>query len=317
MLSCDLTLVTRVTDGLTYDQAVLSAGLANRLNRCAYAGVPLYLLQGRGIEFVDQLLTELGVPCRDVPPEQVRSLWSEGVDALLMIVPYFPDPRLIDKIRPGVTQFFSYFGTHLVTAIDTDRLSLVAVDEDVEQESSFEWGWVERLATTRAKPLGRTVSFLAVDRVPVDARRVAEVTAAKRDALAVDAEEEDDAGRWVQGPGMYAELVEVLSTWNQWPRTGKFALFQSMLSGSAFFYRREYAAALVAGSGTSGEPDRLLNSAGNKWRALGRHLRGHAAADTSPDLVWIRDLVTEIQDVEMRFAACSERQSDALCAGRT
>lgn len=303
MLSCDLTLVTRVADGLTYDQAVLSAGLANRLNRCAYAGVPLFMLEGRGIDFVDQLLTELEVPFRDVPPDEVHATWSQGVDALLMIAPYFPDPHLIDRIRPGVTQFFSVFSTHLVTAIDQNRLSLVDMEEDTERESTFEWTWVERLATTSAKPLGLTVSFLAVDRVPVDAQRIAVVTAAKRDALAVDACEEDNAGRWIQGPGMYGELVDVLSTWNEWPRTGKFVLFQSMLSGSAFFYRREYAAALAAQSDTAGEPSRLLNFAGNRWRALGRHLRGHAAGGTSPDMAWIRDILAEIEDLEMRFAA--------------
>lgn len=314
MLSCDLSLVTRVADALTYDQAVLSAGLANRLNRCAYAGVPLYMLEGRGIDFVDRLLTELEVPFREVPPDEVQTAWSEGVDALLMIAPHFPDPRLIDKIHPGVTQFFSVFGTHLVTAVDPNRLSLLGVEEDVDRESTYEWVWVERLATTSAKPLGRTVSFLAVDRVQVDAERIAAVAAAKRDALAVDASEEDDAGRWIQGPGMYGELVDVLSTWSEWPRTGKFVLFQSMLSGSAFFYRREYAAALETEAVTADEPSRLLNSAGNKWRALGRHLRSHAAGNTSPDMAWIRDAVAEIEDLEMRFAARGERPSHALCS---
>ncbi|MBO4590950.1 MAG: hypothetical protein J5684_00110, partial [Eubacterium sp.] len=67
-------MVSKIIDGLDYDDAVLCAGINNKLNKMYYAHEAMYVLQGRGIYLSDELLDKLEIDYELISAKQLYEL---------------------------------------------------------------------------------------------------------------------------------------------------------------------------------------------------------------------------------------------------
>lgn len=297
MKSCDLNLISEKLDGLDYNEAVLCSGLNNKVNIMKYAGSKLYILQGRGIHFVDELLERMDVSYELLTAEELFNRKSIPPERLVMILPSMEFEKIKD-MKTNVVQFFHTYGTYSVKKIEDDRLIL---------EGDYDEGRVEKVITARdlttleqmqVKPLGVAYKILRLKELSVEKENVYHCISNNIRELLLPEIYMEEEGGWVKGSGFYREVRDILEqNWNQhMGRTEKYVFVQSIQNGSSFFYRREFSQSMSAVY-----DNRLtgLEQSGNLWRKLSRYLKASVLEEKAIHSGTISELLQEIETKEL------------------
>ncbi|OWR33188.1 hypothetical protein CDO73_01395 [Saccharibacillus sp. O23] len=321
MNSCDLLLLREKVQGIGEDDAALCAGLNNQMFTGLYAGKPLYMLQGRKVLFIDELLEGLEADFDKLDPEDLLDLPPDRRDRVLIVLPYV-DFDKIAGLKANTVHFMSVYTTYALEDIDRGELVLRGLHENEYIRKRLKVSDFFHLSSLKIKPLMVNYRILHIrsERVSEDAiracirRRIGELRADEQYFV--------EGEGWVKGRSFYGEVSRKLTEeWNEsFNRVAKFVFFQSMLNGSSFFYRREFAAALT-GRGESPEAAEGLYRAGNLWRKLGRYLQRLMMENKPLDESVARELMIEIERTETAAIAALEQETGGLAplhsSGRT
>lgn len=296
MKSCDLSLVSSKLNGLDYNEAVLCCGLNNMVNVMQYGGSSLYILQGRGICFIDELLERLKVGYRLLDAEMLFQKKTPDAKRLIMVLPAI-DFEEITQMNPKVVQFFHTFGTYSVEWIDKEKVVL---------KGEYEEGTVKKVITREAlcklkqlsiKPLNVPYKIIYLTDEQVEKEQVRACIRDNFKELLASAEYMDEEGGFYKGSNFYRYVKDLLlEQWNgSFNRVSKYVFVQSIQNGSSFFYRREFNEALKQKYGKQ-EYDLLV--VGNLWRKLSRYLKSTVTEGKEAEEKVIEALLGQIEKKE-------------------
>ncbi len=296
MTSCDLSLVSSKLNGLDYNEAVLCSGLSNTVNTMKYGGSSLYILAGRGIYFIDELLDRLQVAYHFLEPEELFGQQKIDMERILVILPSI-DFTKIQEINSQVVQFFHTFGTYCVEGIEGDRLILRGDYDEGTVIKSISRADLEKLKGLSVKPLDVSYKIILIDGEHVEKGNIHKCIMENIRALTASEEYLGEEGGWYKGAGFYGKVKRLLvENWNgSFNRVAKFVLVQSIQNGSSFFYRREFGEALKEVYGIA---DNDFNVAGNLWRKLSRYLKATVVEGKAAEPEVIEDLLEQLQRTE-------------------
>lgn len=296
MKSCDLSLISNKLDGLDYNEAVLCSGLSNTVNSMYYGGSSLYILAGRGIYFIDELLERLEVAYHFLDIEELFGLKEIDREHIMMILPSI-DFAKIQELNPKVVQFFHTFGTYCVERIEENMLILRGDYDEGCVLKSITKADLEKLKSLFVKPLNVSYKIILIEDEHVEKAAIHQCILENIKSLTISEEYMDEEGGWCRGAGFYKKVKKLLvENWNEnFNRVTKFVLVQSIQNGSSFFYRREFGEALRRVYGIE-ETD--LNVAGNLWRKLSRYLKATVVEEKAAEAEIIETLLEQIERTE-------------------
>ncbi len=296
MKSCDLSLISEKLKGLNYNEAVLCSGLSNTVNSMKYGGSNLYILSGRGIYFIDELLERLQVAYRFLEIDDLFDAQQINTERVMVILPSI-DFAKIQELNSQVVQFFHTFGTYCVEAIKGNTLVLKGDYDEGEMLKSITKEDFWKLKGLSVKPLNVSYKIILIEDECVAKTSIQRCIVDNIRALIKSEEYLDEQGGWCKGSGFYKKVKELLvENWNdRFNKVAKFVLVQSIQNGSSFFYRREYAEALKQ---TYGIVETDLQLAGNLWRRLSRYLKATVVEQKAAEQEVIESLLDEIENTE-------------------
>lgn len=310
MKSCDLSLISEKIRGIDYNEAVLCAGLNNTVNIMKYGGSNLYILQGRGICFIDELLDRLQI---NYSLLDINELFQNDIDisCLLVVLPYIDFSKIKD-INPGIVQFFHTYGTYSVDKIEGDKIILKGDYDEGIVEKSIGKSDLVKLQGLSIKPLGISYKIIYIINDYVEKDIVRKCIGSNLNKLIVSDNFKDEIGGWCKGTDFYSYVKKLLiHNWNQdFNKIAKYVFVQSIQNGSSFFYRREYSEALLMKYNNS-KTDLLI--AGNLWRKLSRYLKSAIIEEKEADSDLIEQLIGTLERIELRlFIQLAKEKTYAL-----
>ena len=309
--SCDLTLVSKIIDGLDYDDAVLCAGINNKLNKMYYAHEALYVLQGRGIYLSDELLDKLEIDYELISAKQLYELDESKLENILLIIPYM-DIKKIKEMNSNIVQVIHAFSTFLIKERKDDEFTIVAEYDEGEHEDKIYLEDIEKLQSLKVKPLESACKIIYVKEKKVSKEQIEKAIIKQIQKLRKTDGYEDETGGWTVGRSFYKDTARVISeNWNNgFGKIEKYMILQSIQNGSAFFYRKEYGNAIANKYKLDDAP---FLKAGNIWRKISRILKasimnGSELGDE------IYKLLNSLEDIELN--AFNELEEKLLCVSR-
>lgn len=296
MKSCDLSLISNKLSGLNYSEAVLCSGLSNTVNIMKYAGSSLYILAGRGIYFIDELLDRLQAAYHFLDTEELFGQKNINTERILIILPFI-DFTKIQELNSQVVQFFHTFGTYCVERVEGNTVILRGDYDEGTVLKSISKADFEKLKGLVIKPLNVPYKIIYLDGEQVEKSVIHQCVMNNLKELTASEEYMDEAGGWCKGAGFYKKVKRLLvENWNQnFNRVAKFVLIQSIQNGSSFFYRREFSEALRQIYGIE-ETD--FQVAGNLWRKLSRYLKSTVVEEKEAEPEVIETLLEQIEEKE-------------------
>lgn len=312
MKSCDLTLLSKIIDGLDYDDAVLCAGINNKLNKMYYAGKELFVLQGRGIYLIDELLDRLKTPYELLKATDLYDLEDSEFENLLLIIPYM-DISKIREMKTDVVQVIHAFSTFLVKRETKDRLGIYAEYDEGPHEDHIEIEDLIKLQFLKVKPLESACKIIHLTgEKSVSQKQIQDCILEHVNNLRSSTNYEDETGGWVVGSDFYDEFAKILrERWDeQFGKIEKYMILQSIQNGSAFFYRKELGIAL---ENKYGSDDSALKKSGNIWRRISRILKASILSGKCIDQE-IYELLENLKEIETN--AIDELEECVLCVSR-
>lgn len=313
MKSCDLYLLTQKVEGLNYHEAVLSAGLSNKINVMYYARKKIYITQGRAIHFIDELLDKLNIEYHCLPIDQLLTLGKETLTQVLIILPTIEFEK-IKELNTETVQFFHTYGTYQIQDISSEKITLSSIYNEEIQLKELEIDDFHRLAKLKVKPLNVAYKIINIKATKISKEIQRNCIFSNLKELNKSESFFDALGGWIKGPEFYSYLKQLLqNSWNQeFNKVSKYILVQSMQNGSSFFYRREYFESL---SKVFGVTDKQINRCGNLWRKLARYLRSITIEEKAIDVYYVEEIMTELEAVEtqiFRDLLCNEKKVMAI-----
>ncbi|BFH61196.1 MULTISPECIES: hypothetical protein [Paenibacillus] len=299
MNSCDLLLLIDLMQGIDYDDAVLCTGLNNQLFMSNYADKQLFMLQGRGILFVDDLLKRLHINHEILTIDELLQFDKNLLNQVLIILPHI-DFDKIQHFQKNVVQFINLYSSYTVTSINDGEIVLRGVEEDEFITKRLSLRDFYHLSNTKIKPLYVSQRIVYIRDTFVPQEMITECLANNLRELLVDDTYFDEKGGWTRGISFYDAVKDkLIEGWDDdFNKVSKFVFFQSMLNGSSFFYRREFSNALKNKYLVDEEIINLLYQSGNLWRKLGRYLRGLVVENKPLDKLFIEHTLTDIKNIE-------------------
>lgn len=308
MKSCDLSLVSNKLTGLNYNEAVLCSGLSNTVNSMKYGGSSLYILSGRGIYFIDELLERLQVAYRFLDMEELFEAGEIDMERIMVILPSI-DFAKIQELNSQVVQFFHTFGTYCVEGIEGNTLTLRGDYDEGEVFKTITRADLEKLKGMSVKPLNVSYKLIYIEDEHVEKTAIHQCIVDNIKALTSSEEYMDEDGGWCKGAGFYKKVKSlIVDNWNgNFNRVAKYVLVQSIQNGSSFFYRREYGEALKQ---TYGIAEWDFQAAGNLWRKLSRYLKSTVVEGKTAEPEVIETLLEQLEETEqMLFQRLAEDMS--------
>ncbi len=295
MKSCDLSLISNKLVGLDYNEAVLCSGLSNTINFMKYGGESLYILSGRGIYFIDELLEKLQVSYHFMDIDELFNGEEIDTERIMVILPTI-DFAKIQELNSKVVQFFHTFGTYCVDKIDGDTLVLRGDYDEGRVLKKITKMDFEKLNLMSVRPLNVAFKIIYIDDKQVKKSAIHSCIIKGIKALILSEEYEDKDGGWCKGAGFYQKTKSILvDNWNNFNKVAKYVLVQSIQNGSSFFYRREFGEALKQ---TYNIEEKELNAVGNLWRKLSRYLKATVVEAKESDSEVIETLLNQIEKAE-------------------
>lgn len=304
MKSCDLAVVSSKIEGLDYEDAVLCAGLCNRVNIMSYASNNLYILQGRGICFIDELLSGIDVDYSLLNYHELLTRKDIDIQRLIVVLPYVS----FDKIRhmkTNVVQFFHTYGTYQVKDIDEEKLLLEGDYDEGMTEKVIYFEDLKRLSLMSVKPLGISYKIIYLEQRTTNQESIHKCIRNSIRKLIQSDYCKDSDGEWCQGKQFYKKVQDILNNyWNsEFNKVAKYIFIQSIQNGSSFFYRREFSDALLKKYNIE---QKELIRAGNYWRKLSRYLKSLVEEEKDLEIEIISEIMSQIEIIEMNVFMCLE-----------
>lgn len=305
MKSCDLELLSEKFSNTDYDTLVLCTGLDSTVYTGYYAKKSLYMLQGRGITLIDDLLKKLEVNYDMLSVEELANLDKMCYKDIILVLP-FMDFNKIDELNEKIVYFFSIYSTFKLQDIIDDVLILNGIEGEETVVKRITLGQLKKISKLSAKPIGVTCKILKINQKEVDFAVQKNCILTSIKDILCEREFMDEDGGYKHGIGFYDEIVRILmSYWDSdFNKTMKYIFFQSMLSGSAFFYRREYYNALIQKHDMFEISINYLENlkiSGNLWRTLARYLQSLVIKQEKLDEDKVKYLVSNIKNYEIEF----------------
>ncbi|MDF2869576.1 MAG: Uncharacterized protein K0R05_1151 [Anaerocolumna sp.] len=295
MRSCDLYLLEEKIENLNYYEAVLCSGLSNTINHMSYGGSTLYILQGRGICFIDELLDKLSLTYRYLEIDELFALKQEQFSRVLVTLPYM-DFDKIQNLKTNVVQFFHTYGTYRIAEINDDTIVLEGDYDESIMEKLISKSSLKKLESLKIKPLGVPFKFIYLESLEVSAENKRNCIEDNIRLLIQSDLYEDERGGWVKGSDFYSSFKNILlNNWEPMNKVSKYVILQSIQNGSSFFYRREFNEALKAQMNLQFEE---LERSGNLWRKIARLIKKSIMEDKEIDYELIDTVVSSIEKEE-------------------
>ncbi|WOO38581.1 hypothetical protein R2R35_08770 [Anaerocolumna sp. AGMB13020] len=294
--SCDLYLLEEKLDNLNYYESVLCSGLSNTINHMSYGGSTLYILQGRGICFIDELLDKLSLAYRYLDIEELFSLKQEQYSRVMVTLP-FMDFDKIQDLKTNVVQFFHTYGTYRIAGMNDDTIVLEGDYDEGIMEKSISKSSLNKLNGLKIKPLGVPFKLIYLESLEVSEENKRNCIENNIRQLIQSDFYEDERGGWIKGSDFYRSFNNILrNNWEQMNKVSKYVLLQSIQNGSSFFYRREYNEALKTQINQHFEE---LERSGNLWRKVARLIKKSIVEEKPIDYERIDTVVSSIEKEEL------------------
>ena len=300
MLSCDISMAIRLIQNINYDDAILMSGISNTLYTTSYANRNMYIAKGRGIMLIDELLDKLNINYKELTLDEVYELSSENYNNVLVITPL----QVVDnfeKVKPNVVQFFNTYATFQLIDIQNKDIILELASDLKEIYKRLNYDQLKIIKSLKVKPLDINIKFIFVENNSIFNRDHIKIQLRKMiDEFITPKEVKEVNGGWWEGPLFYDKLKECISTWNEEEvKVIKFILYQSILDGSSFFYRKEFSQSLNLLTIESTSVKNKINYAAKQWRTLGRHLKNHLETGKKIDTLYLSNLIDDIKENEI------------------
>ncbi|CAM2939109.1 hypothetical protein HAHI6034_09445 [Hathewaya histolytica] len=300
MLSCDIATVTSILKNVKYEEAILVGGLGNILYRTSYNKHNMYMANGRGVMLVDELLDKLQVAYKELTMDELYKLNKNDYKNVLIITPI----QLVDhieKINKKASQFLNTYSTFRLVDIEKDTIILELASDVEEVYKRINKEQLEIIESLKVMPLDINIKYIYIENDYEFRQDKINLQINKSVARFLNSEQvnEEEYGWW-KGDVFYEKLFHSIKEWESHQiKVIKFILYQSLLSGSSFFYRKEFSEALDLLELQDTSPISQLEEAAKNWRNLGRHLKNHLAEQKDIDFDYVEQLIKNIKYNEL------------------
>jgi len=208
----------------------------------------------------------------------------------------------IDNIDITSTQLWFSISSYLIKEIVNDKITLVGIDNDKEYEKTVSYETLVMMNKITLKPDGEAVQIYELKRTDVTRKDINENILKNMYACLYDCYEYDNTDfLYYSGKGGYQKTSEILTQYEFLNDTTKKILIGSMVSGTNFFYRREYAEILENSQIYNCEYCNDLKLAGGYWRKLSRLMINNLIYNYKIDADSVKSTLEKIQYLETNF----------------
>ncbi len=301
MISCDAHYIAELIPEITYNDVICSMGLSNGIFLMNYDQNDIYMMKSRFVTSQLQLLDRLGISYRLCKAEE---LFDEKVSLEKVLV--FLPKMLLDNIaslHQDTKQLALSMSSFLVRRKDGDTVILTGMEPDeTEYEKEATREQLEKLSRFQMKPSMDSLVIVDLGEVCCDRSIIRNNIRESMEHCLSDYDGIDNGELlWYGGKSAYRKLYDVISRFDELDETARKVLVGTMVSGSNFFYRKEFWEALKEYEDLDAKELNELRVAGGLWRKIIRTLVNHVCFQQKINLVEIESVIMKIESTELHF----------------
>lgn len=301
MVSCDAHYISKLIPEITYNDVICSMGLSNGIFLMKYDEKDIYMMKSRYVTSQAQLLERLGISYKTMKLEE---LFQQEVDLEKVLV-FLPKMLLdnIDSLHRETRQLALSMSSFRVRHSEPNSVILTGMEPD-EREFEIEITKenMEKLSSFHMKPEMDSLLITRLDTVNCTKNRIKENI---RESMEHCLDDYDGINNgellWFGGTSAYRKLAHVIKNFDKLDEIAKKVFVGTMVSGSNFFYRKEYWEALSEYETLDAKEVNQIRVAGGLWRKVIRSLINHLCCGQRLNLVEIESVISKIESLELRF----------------
>lgn len=302
MFSCDAFYISKILNDITYDEIILSAGLNNSICSIEYDNTNVYMLKGRNFNSITDLFNKLQIQYKKITAiELFEEQYRKNFQNIVIVIPKVIFDN-IDLVDAGSTQLSFSTSTYIIKEFVDDSISLIGMDNDKEYEKTVEYSSLEKLSTIKLKPEGEGIQIFILEKTNCTKKAVSDNILNSMQACLYHCYDYNHGDfLYSSGEGGYQKICQSLQKYAALDSTTKKILIGSMVSGTNFFYRREYAEALEKSYDFFCESVNNLKLAGGYWRKITRYLLNNLLYSYPVSVDIVEETMNKIKYLEMNF----------------
>lgn len=301
MVSCDAHYIAELIPEITYNDVICSMGLSNGIFLMNYDQNDIYMMKSRYVTSQLQLLDRLGISYKLLGTAE---LFDETVSLEKVLI--FLPKMLLDNIavlHQDTKQLALSMSSYLVRRKDTDTVILTGMEPDeTEYEKVVSRQDLEKLSHFQMKPSMESLVIVDLGEVSCDRNTIRNNIRESMEHCLSDYDGIDNGELlWYGGKSAYRKLYEVITKFDELDETARKVLVGTMVSGSNFFYRKEFWEALKEYEDLDAKELNELRVTGGLWRKIIRTLVNHLCFQQKINLVEIENVIMKIETTELHF----------------
>lgn len=301
MISCDAHYIAKLIPDITYNDVICSMGLSNGIFLMNYDQKDIYMMKSRYVTSQMQLIDRLGISYKLF---SIEDLFDETVSLEKVLV--FLPKMLLDNItalHQDTKQLALSMSSFLVRHKNADTVILTGMEPDeTEYEKEVSRQELEKLSRFEMKPSMDSLIIVELGEACRD-RNTIRINIHESMEHCLSDYDGIDTGEllWYGGKSAYRKLYEVISRFDKLDETVRKVLVGTMVSGSNFFYRKEFWEALKEYEELDPRELNELRVAGGLWRKVIRTLVNHVCFQQNINLMEMENVIMKIEKTELHF----------------
>lgn len=290
MADCENLVLSSVLNGISYDDMLLFNGIGNVIYKTRYAKTDIRLVTGRTTADHLKLLNELPIEYHEISLNEIFN----GVINNNKVIAVIPKVFLTNDVKPkeDFIVFNPYYSMFEVTDVDNDLITFKIsahsenydnTDELILKKSKSELALIEKIKTT---PFDYAFKFIVVEVMKGfnNDLIISHMQESLKKCL-VDEENEECGMIKISGKKFYDEFYNILKSWKGYNTYQKQFLIMSIQAGSTYFYRHEFADALLRKTNIQEDIVTPLYALGDAYRKIKHLLKGEFNLDEAMTLL--------------------------------
>ncbi len=280
MADCENLVLSSVLNGMSYDDMLLFNGIGNVIYKTRYAKTDIKLVTGRTTADHLKLLNELPIEYHEI---SLNEICNSIINNNSKVIAVIPKVFLTNNIKPkeNFMVFNPYYSMFEVTDIDNELITFKIIahsekDDNTRElilkKSKSDLALIEKMKTT---PFDYAFKFIVVEKMQQFNNNFIISHMEENLKRCLVGEEIEECGMIkISGKKFYDEFYNILKSWREYNIYQKKFLIMSIQAGSTYFYRHEFADALLRKTNIKEDIVAPLYTLGEAYRKIKHLLKG-------------------------------------------
>lgn len=291
MADCENLVLSSVLNGMSYDDMLFFNGLGNVIYKARYAKTDIRLVTGRTTADHLKLLNELPIEYHEISLDEICNGIINDNSKVIAVI---PKVFLTNDVKPkeNFIVFNPYYSMFEVTDIDNELITFKIsahsgnndnTDELILKKSKSDLALIEKIKTT---PFDYAFKFIAVKKMQQFNNNFIISHMKENLKKCLVGEKIKECGMIkISGKKFYDEFYNILKSWKEYNTYQKKFLIMSIQAGSTYFYRHEFADALLRKTNIQEDIAKPLYTLGDAYRKIKHLLKGEFNLDEAMKLL--------------------------------